>query len=490
MKLRIRKLDIITQGHNVCLLNSEDARKLHIKNTDRVFLKKGSKSSYAVVDIANTHHFLKNGEIGLFSEVCEELSLKAGGSISVDLADKPVTLNLIKKKLEGKALGDSEIYSIVSDIVSSKLSEVEIAHFISGCYSVGLSLDEISSIANALVTTGNILKFDKYPLVDLRILGSLSHSLNFIVASIISCLKIGFLGLLDDDVSSPSNFSFVFDSFGMKPAVVSNANSMLNRFSCLFISRNEAYITPGVNKIKQIEHPISAYSDGLIAASILSEGKSVSSSHSFICILYGVGRPIPDLASAKRLKNALLKASKKLRVKLAISIMDGNFPLEKNIGHLESNDVIMALKNEATHSKLIDAAIEVSGEILNLVGKRNGKKIAAEIIKSGQALDQFRKVVKQYNGKTILNNFVEGIISKDIRASKSGFVSTIDNSLLSRVSIMCGSQSYKGAGISIHKSRHDRVEKGEKLLTLYSTDKDLIENAREFVSQNDIIHIT
>ncbi len=490
MKLKTKKLDILTQGHNVCLLNSEDARKLHIKNTDRIVIKRGSKSYYAVVDIANTHHFLKNGEIGVFSELCSELSLKSGSQIDIEIADKPITLNLIRKKLDGNSLDDSEIYSIISDMVSSKLSEVEIAHFLSACHSIGLSLKEISSIANALMNTGDVLKFDKYPLVNLKMIGSLSHSLYFIVASILSSLKIGVLSLIDDNSWSPSNFSSVFKSFGMKPIASQDSNIILNRSSCLFFLNKDVSVVPGVAKIGKIEHPILAYSDGLISASILSESKSLSASHSFIPIFYGVGRPVPDLPNAKRLKNVILKASNKLKAKVGVLILDGNFPIERNIGYLESSDVILALKNELSHSKLVDTAIDISGEIINFVGKKNGIKVAREIIKSGQALDQFRKIVRYYGGNTQLDNSTSGIISKDIKASRNGFVSTIDNSLLSRISIMTGSQVQNGAGVSIHKNRHDRIEKGEKILTLYSMEKDLIENAKEFASKNEIIHIT
>ena len=484
MRLKAKKLGISARGHNVCLMNSDEAKGLNIKNSDRVFIKKGSKNVFAVVDVTNTHHFLKQGEIGLFDEVSNILSLKHGAIVDVDVAEKPFSLELVKKKLAGIDLSDSDMYSLVHDIMFSGLSEVEIAHFISGCYSIGLSNSEIISLINSFVNTGSILKFDKYPLINLQIEGSYSHSLMFAVASVISSLKIGFLGLIDRNSDIPGSSYSIFDSFGMKVSSIQENDVFLKRLSCSFLDFESAGVVPVVSKIERLEHPISAFSDGIKTASILSFGKAISASINVICLFFGVGRSIPDIRKARFLKKLIERTSRKLKLKSLVILIDGNYPVERSSGPLlEAHDILMALQCEDSCEAFTDLIADVSGKIIDSVQKGNGKKLALEIINSGQAFDQLKKIVNLHHGKFVFDELQKVPTKYELRSKKNGFVSYIDILKLNSCAVICGAPFDKYSGVHFHKSKHDRIIAGDKLLTLYSSNKKALEIAKVKPSQ-------
>ena len=501
MKLKVKRLNISTQGHNVCLINSEEAKELHIKNFDRLSIKKGTKEIFAVVDINHTHHFIKKGEIGLFDETYEEITSKSSRKplyVDINVAQRPFSLNLIEKKLNGIKLSDSEIYSIVSETMSSKLSEVEIAHFISGCYSSGLSDVEIISLTNSFLNTGNIIKFDRYPLVNLSFSGAYSHSILYLIASVISSLRIGFVCDLDSDPLIPGNSRSIFNAFGMLYNSVEDSEKSLKKVSSCFILGKENLTSPVSYKLDSIEHPFSIFSDGLYVASSLSRSKSVSPSNSFVCLIYGPGRKIKDINHAKKLKKLFEKISGKVRMKSHIILVDGSFIWERSFGPSnEASDIINALKMEESLSDLRNMAINIAGEILTALGKRNGKRLASEIICSGQAYSQFRKILASNSSKyseskfdTYDSSHISGLKSFDIKSHKTGFVSNIDGLNLIKCALISGASSNLVSGIRWHKNRHDRVALGEKIITITSSSESSINSVRDFIKNNSVIHIT
>ena len=56
--------------------------------------------------------------------------LKSSDSVSIALARKPLSIEFIRKKLDGKMLKAKEIDQIVWDIVNNKLSDIELTYFV------------------------------------------------------------------------------------------------------------------------------------------------------------------------------------------------------------------------------------------------------------------------------------------------------------------------------------------------------------------------
>ena len=117
MKLKVKDVDIATGGTLVAILNIEDANKLDLYHGDRIVIKKGSKKTTAVVDIAETSKAVPPGKIGFFEEVLDKLNnipvkMKAFaplddiekhllGQITTEEAKKRAVAKQAQKKMEG-----------------------------------------------------------------------------------------------------------------------------------------------------------------------------------------------------------------------------------------------------------------------------------------------------------------------------------------------------------------------------------------------------
>jgi len=123
MELRIKKVNISSGGPLIVIIHKEDARKLDLKTLDRIKLKIGRSSIVTAVDVARKDK-IKEGYIGLFTEVFESLNTKENEKVIVEVEPKPLSLQYIKKKLDKQTLSKHEIDEIIKDIISNKLTEI------------------------------------------------------------------------------------------------------------------------------------------------------------------------------------------------------------------------------------------------------------------------------------------------------------------------------------------------------------------------------
>ena len=159
-------MDIATGGTPVVILNEKDAHELDLHSGDRIIVKGNKKELIAVLDISESKKAVPEGKIGLFEEVLDKLKAKHDDSVEIDLQEKPRSISLIKKKLDGFELSKEEIDEIVKDIVEGKLTDIELAYFIGACYTKGMDLSETVALTKSTVEHGGQLKLKKKIVID------------------------------------------------------------------------------------------------------------------------------------------------------------------------------------------------------------------------------------------------------------------------------------------------------------------------------------
>src|SRR3989344_2776760 len=173
MKLRVKDIDISSGGPLVAVVNREDASMLDLHVMDRIKIRKGRKIETVVVDIAQSSKVVPKGRIGVFEEVIHSLKLKNNDKIEISIARKPLSIDYIKKKLDGQRLTKKEIYQIVWDIVHNKLSAVELTYFVAACYTNVMTIEETILLTRAMVEHGDVLNLNKYPVIDKHSIGGI-----------------------------------------------------------------------------------------------------------------------------------------------------------------------------------------------------------------------------------------------------------------------------------------------------------------------------
>ncbi|MFW6231029.1 MAG: hypothetical protein ACOC32_03315 [Nanoarchaeota archaeon] len=473
MKCKVKTFGISAGDHAICFLHSDEARALRIRANDRVLLKTGRKEATAIVDIMNTYHFLKRGEVGISEGLKAQLKVRSGQSVTVLLGEKPHSLSYIKRKLDGKELTDTEFYSLITDILEGNVHDAEIGYFLSACYTNGMSDKEIEAAVLAGIQTGASLKFDRYPFIDLRYPSGESSLAPFIARMITGSLGIPTSGLVDDAVADAASLL----------CRLSDDPSSFDRFvkaNGMIVTSHEASgALPIFSRLRSIELPFHAYPLGLIVAATLAEAKAMHCSHLFLSLPYGRSPALRSRSDAEQLKRMLERMMHRMHIKGDASLVDlGSLATRSYGAPLCAREILSVLKNDAGQSqKLRKESLSLASLAIESLKRRSGDKIAREVLSSGQAYDHFRKICRLQGKRAIVADDVSIPAHKTVIRSKStGIISDIDESVLERIA--------SAADLFVHKKRLDRVEKNEPLLTLYADGDEPLKRAKEIAKES------
>ncbi len=485
MQLKPYKIKIKTGGALVAVLHDDTAHQMDLHVGDRLRLKSDRTVITALLDVTRDH-FPKN-KIGLFAEAYEALNIESDDTVEITAADKPTSLLLIRKKLDGLSLNAAELNEIVRDIVHGDLSDVEMTYFVSGCYAHGLNDDETAALTRAIVHNGKKLEFKGKIVADKHCIGGVpGNRVTPIVVPIIVASGILMPKTSSRAITSPA---------GTADAVESVCNVTINAHRLMTIAKKVGGfmvwgggvdLAAADDRMIRIRNPMSLDPEGMLLASIMAKKHSVSANRVLIDIPVGPGVKIKDAAHAQHLKKRFLQIGKMLGMKVKVIITDGKQPIGNGIGPLlEMIDVMNVLKNEKNAPEdLRQKAIMESGILLELTGKARpgrGKKMAEHLLKSGHAWRKFQQIINAQGKKRIppLAKY-----SKNVVSPRAGRVKSIENKSIAHLARIAGAPKDSAAGLFLHKKIGDRVKKGEALYTIYASSPDRLKYALEFAKNS------
>ena len=488
MKLKVKDMDIATGGVQIVLLNENDARKLDLHHEDRVIVKKGNKITVAVLDIAESEKAVPIGQIGVFEEVLDALNTKQNDIIELDITEKPETVKLIKKKMDGIELTHEEIYEIVQDIVDSKLTAIELTYFVSAIYTKKLSLKETVLLTKAMIDTGCRIDFKKKPIVDLHCIGGVpGNRTTMIVVPIIMAAGLTIPKTSSRAITSPAGTADTMEVLTNVNLSIDEIKRAVKKTNGCIIWGGSVNLAPADDKIIKIEHPLSIDPEHQLLASIMAKKGSVSATHVLIDIPIGKKTKIKTKTHAMHLKGEFEKIGKALKMNVKCVFTDGSQPVGNGIGpSLEARDVLWILKGDERAPKdLIENSLALAGKLLEMTKNvKNGRKIAADILKSGKAYQKFMDMVDAQGAKIKdIGKLKIGKHTYDFVAEKSGAIKEIDNKEISKLARIAGAPEDVGAGIYLHKHVGDKVAKGEKIYTFYADNPQKLQFAKNLLKK-------
>ena len=205
MKLEVKDMDISSGGSLIAVLNRKDADKMDLHSLDRIKIIKGNRIETVVLDIGTSKRAVGQGKIGLYEEVISSLKLKHNDKVKIIPARKPLSLEYIKRKLEGFRLTKKEIDQIVWDIVHNKLSSVELTYFVAACFSNELNLKETTWLTKAMTSYGDTLKLKRYPILDKHCIGGVAgNRTTMIIVPILAAAGVTIPKTSSRSITSPA----------------------------------------------------------------------------------------------------------------------------------------------------------------------------------------------------------------------------------------------------------------------------------------------
>ncbi len=490
MKLIVKDLDLAGGDVLIAVLNHQDAKKLDVRPKDRIELSFKGKKVVAIADISEKEKPVPAGQIGLFEEILTALGIpdRGSGAVRVKTTKKPESIGYIREKLFGQRLSYKKLHAIIRDIVENRLEESEVTYFVSAGFAHGFSEEETFNLTKAMVETGHKLKFPK-PVFDLHSIGGVpGNRTTMVVVPIVAAAGLTIPKTASRAITSPSGTSDTMEVLARVDLTAREMEKTVRKAKGCIVWGGAMDLAPADDKIIRVEHPLSIDAEGQMLASVMSKKASVGANYLLTEIPVGPTAKCRNRKEAKALEKKFISLARKLGIKNKVIITDGSQPVGRGIGPvLEARDVMWVLKNDQkAPADLRERSLLMAGRLLEMAGRKNGRKIAEEMLESGKAYEKMQEIIK-YQGKQ--PEMMVGRFAYFFYAHKSGKVKGINNGRVAKLARIAGAPDDKGAGIYLEKKVGEAVKRGEKLFTIYAENKVELEAAVEEAKRNKIYSI-
>ena len=454
-----------------------------VQTLTKVEIHGGVKPIYAFLQVVDDAKLVKPDELGLNTEAFRQINLPEGANISLSMAPMAPSLASIKRKVAGNILSAGEYAAIVNDIVSHRYSNMDIASFLvaSGSF---MTAPEVLALTEALIGE-DVIRWDNEGIVvDFHCFGGVpGNKTDIIITAIVAAYG---LPMPKTAARSLTSCAGVADTF----AVLANVDIDEDKLKTL-VKENRAAIADfntlpiaeGSKIVSIVERHLGLLQLQHLAASILAIKLAAGVTHLVLDIPVGPSSRIKSTNEAMRLRKLVEYVGDMLSLEIDAVITDGSEPIGNGIGAvLEARDIMKVLRNkEDAPQDLLEKSLFLAGRVLEFDPKLRGGQgyaVAKEILTSGRALEALNKIIYS-QGKAPQPQL--GHLTRDIVATQSGVVESIDNARINRIGVLAGASQYPGAGLDLMKKVGDPVEQGETLYRIHSV------NSTDFAFANSVV---
>ena len=485
MKFRVKDMDISTGGLMVAILNKKDARVLDVRSGDRILVKNGKGEATCILDISESKKAVPPGKIGLFEEVLERVGAKHGSEVTVKFTGKPESVQHIKDKLEGKRLNYKELHHVIDDITHDRLTAIEKTYFVAAGFERGWNLDEVVDMCKAMVNTGQKINFKGITLDKHCIGGVPGNRTTMVVIPIIAAAGFMIPKTSSRAITSPAGTADTMECLAKVELPEKKIKGVIKKTGACIVHGGSMNLAPADDKIIEVEHPLSIDAEGQLLASVMAKKFSVSANHVLIDIPVGPQVKAKNKKGAKHLKKMFEAVGRRLGMNVKVMITDGSQPIGRGIGPLlEAEDVMSVLRNDAlAPHDLREKALMMAGVLLEMTGsyrRGQGRSAAESLLASGKALEKMKSIIKEQGRQKKIQL---GEYKFEVKSSKAGKITSIDNEVISKIARIAGAPRDKGAGLYLEKRIGQKVKQRELLYTIFSESLVKLNLVKEFLKE-------
>jgi pyrimidine-nucleoside phosphorylase len=410
-------------------------------------------------------------------------------------------VDLIRKKRDSGEHSREEIDYLISAYTRGDIPDYQMAAWLMAVWIRGLSAMESAALTEAMLHSGEVVDHSYLPMkkVDKHSTGGVGDKTSLILAPIvaagglavpmISGRGLGHTGGTLDKLEAIPGFNTFLSLAEFRRVLTECGMGLIGQTS---------EIAPADKKIYALRDATSTVENiGLICASIMSKKLAEGIDALVLDVKTGSGAFMSNEEDAVRLAEVMVDTARRMGKKAVALITDMNQPLGRMAGH--SNEVIESIEvlRGGGPADLRDLSVDLSawmfylGERSKSVGE--GRVLAKEMIRSGKALEKFRDCIRLQGGDAgVVDDasllpgakFVE-----EITSSKSGYVeATRCRDFGTALAMLEGGRGKKedkidhGVGLEFHKRIGDRVESGEKLVTIRYNSPAKLGDARNLIA--------
>ena len=475
-RLKARPLPFDTFRENVAMLARDNAvlRPGRLAGAHRLEIKARGVTILATPMIADDPEVLAADEIGLPQPAFRRLCVAAGDLVEISPARPPKSLDAVRAKIRGETLTPDRMAEVVGDLVSHRVSDMEIAAFLIACASF-MTAEETLALTEAMVAVGARLSWGDRTVVDKHSIGGIpGNRTSLIVAPIVAAHGLLIPKTSSRAITSPAGTADTMEVLARVALDEDEMRDVVERCGGCIVWGGRVNLSPADDVLISVERPLGVDTPEQMVASILSKKASAGSSHLVIDMPVGPSAKIRDPASALRLRKLFEFVASRMGISVDVMASDGSRPVGRGVGPvLESRDVLAVLEGDpAAPRDLLDKSVNLAGRLLEIdpeVRGGRGEERARELVASGAARRKLAQIIEAQGPSPIPSTL--GPLTHEVTATRPGRITAIDCLRIATVARLAGAPTDPGAGLLLLRDVGEEVRAGDPLYRIHGEER-------------------
>ena len=492
--VRLRRLGVDTYQESVVYVRQDSpvCKSVGFEAQSRVLVRAGARSIVATLNVI-TGDWLEIFTVGLSEIAWRRLGAGEGDVATLEHPPPPESASDLRAKVYGHALDRAQYARLLGDAISGRLSDIEIAAFITACAGSEFEIAENIALTEAMVDVGERIDWSRPYVLDKHSVGGLpGNRTTPIVVPIVAAAGSLIPKTSSRAITSPAGTADTMATLTDVDLDLVAMRRVVEREGGCIVWGGAVTLSPADDVLIRVERPLDFDSDAQLTASVLSKKKAAGATHVLIDVPVGPTAKVRSIGAATTLCRRLKGVGSALGLHIAVHVCDGRQPVGRGIGPaLEAKDVLRVLRNASdAPPDLRERALEIAGRVLDfepLPSGESGRSRAEALLQSGAAWRKFEAICSAQGG---LREPPVAAQRFEIAATRAGMVQDIDNRLLANVAKLAGAPRDAAAGLVLHAPLGTRVEPGQPLFTLHAESVGELDYARDYLDHHrEIVRI-
>ncbi|MBK8284463.1 MAG: thymidine phosphorylase, partial [Ahniella sp.] len=432
-------------------------------------------------------------DVAELSEAAWEALLPAPGAFgSFSHPEPPASTGALRAKVFGSRLEYPDFLALMQDAIHGRLSDLELAAFVTAGAGERLDRDEVLSLTKAMLAVGHRLDWGSDVVLDKHCVGGLpGNRTTPIVVAIVAAAGKLIPKTSSRAITSPAGTADTMEVMAPVELDLATMRRVVETEGGCVVWGGKVRLSPADDVLIRVERPLDFDSNGQLVASVLSKKAAAGASHVLIDIPVGPSAKVRSSAAADALEDLLVATGCGLGLNVRVIRTDGSQPVGHGIGPaLEARDVLAVLRGEpGAPADLRQRALLLAGALLDLVPGAvagSGVVLAESLLDSGQAWAKFHRICLAQGGFTEPTRapYVAPFVART-----GGRLIGIDNRRLAKVAKLAGAPMSPTAGVVYRHRLGDTLRAGEVLFDIHAESAGALDYALGFAATQEIVKL-
>jgi thymidine phosphorylase len=412
---------------------------------------------------------LAPGEASLSEHAWQRLHAQVGDQILLSHPLPPRSFEAVQRRLEGIALTESSLESVVGDVSAGAYDDLHLAALVSALASGPPQAAETVALVRAMLRTGERMRWDARVVADVHCMGRSGYgALPLLVVPILAANGI----VVPMSVSRVSGApSVAADVMGVLAPVALDAAAAVRTVgregACVTLA-DSLGLSPVAAQLERVSHALGLEGEAQSVACVFASKLAAGVTHLLVDVPIAPRSRLSDGVLADRLVRHLARVASPLGLSVDVMLREAHAPLGRGLGPCaEALDVLAVLHNAPDGPRELRArALALAGNLLEFCGatpEGSGPTLARETLISGRARDKFLAICDAQGGFRAPRraSYRDAVCS-----DRHGVVELIDVDALATVARLAGAPRSEVAGVELHVGVLDPVEDGQPLYSV------------------------